>query len=958
MQYENLKIDIKSFATSRLSFTLPVKDIKESLPYDYGDPFLYAPDGKTVLFYGTVTECARNITDGEYTDSVTVSCLWDKLSRTIYVNKDKFSRGMIGAIDSCDASEFATEALKNIGVDVDFKPVVKFIPFFSNCQTLEWILLTIKRSQPNLTSYWDYSSITIDDNGIAQGQAKLCFSLFRNAVSLVIGKNIKSISCAQSKQQSNGVILRYAWTDRNGRRRIVEENAGGLDYGSENVTVLEVSEEGVGEKAPSKNRQAQNKMSLQTMTIKGIRTPKANDDTTSKKYWDIAEPRLKDINVKYGAVQIETVDWQGSDGEEKPANYVNEKHGYAKIEGEIHAKTRGIKHCRGVIRQAVRLEGAIKDPSLRSIFDQRTSENKAYGWLESDVTLIDRPRRTYIIGGNYEYIPEENEEEPEPEPEEEPPITPFRDIATQMHDGTIAMGWSGDAVIIGADAIKMIEKVGSHLCIIGSDPRWRIMRTPIQTVSYEANNDSATIRFGLPDHIEVSDQQNAQEPAKKAEDTTALANDPNGWSFDWSKENEDEEDPPDAPNIGGNISGKSSATVSIGAPGFQVRAAKGEDGKELYQVAKGTVYCPNLGQVDVGEKEWNGLEEKQDEVWLVCSFDRTQKKVTAGIDKKKPDEQESEDSQYIFIAKIDRSLGTVEQGHIGDFVMKHPLAEFPEKEEGETRSGEEAEKPLKLAGIIKEVKEGEENAFLIKEGVIELPRAQSKNTAPGIKDIGGLVKGVNLTILPKTSSASERMQIKDGIIDCDLKMPEDKEEEKKDYADIGGGAGSSGGEESSGGTDGITRPSGAFVKIGGSSSDNSEHTYPYWKDGTLNIPLCTSFMEFTQGYEMPVVMGCIANIKEIKAPAQGSSSYSEPPMSIVGGEIRIPRANTESDSSTQQATGLISSITFEIGTHTSGETPVQYARIKDGVIQIKASIEIDTYPNSRSAYSSVPWDIE
>lgn len=935
MKYQSLKIDIKSFATSTLSFTLPVKDIKDPLPYDYGDAFIYAPDGKTVLFYGTVSECSRDITDGEYTDSITVSCFWDKLARTIYVNKDKFSRGMIGSISSSKAGEFVTDALKDVGIDVDFKPIVDFIPFFVNCQTLEWILLTIKRSQPNLTSYWDYSGVKIDAGGNAIGEAKLCFSLGYGLVNLQIGKNIKSISCAQSKQQSDGVVLRYAWTDRNGNRRIVEEMAGGLDYGSPNVTVLEISEEGVGTKATARNRQAQNKMSLQTMTIKGIPVPKSNAEAASKKYWDIAEPRLKDVNVKYGAVEIETVDWLGKDGEKKPDNYVNESHKYVKIEGEIHRKTKGIKHCRGIIRQAVRLEGQLKDPALRALFDQRTQDNKAYGWLESDATLISVSQRRYVIGGNYEYIPEEDEEPEPPEPPEDPPATPFGAIAKQMHDGTLAMGWSGNVVIKGDDAIAMIGKVGSLLNIIGSDSRWSKMRAPIQTVSYDAEDKVATINFGLPDHIEISDQQNAQEPAKKAEDTTASANDPSGWGYDWQKQNEDKDEPADAPNIGGNISGKTTATVSVANPSFQVRIAKGEDGKVLYQIAKGTVYCPNIGQVEVGTQEWTGIPDDQDEIWLVCGVDRAKREVTAKTEKKKPTKAEDENSQYIFIAKIDRTLGTIEQGHIGDFLMKPPPAQFTKP-----ISSEEVKN---FAGIIKEIKEGAKNYFDIENGVAGIPVAQSNNPTSGISDIGGLIKGVTITILPKTSSASSSMAIKNGIIDCDLKQPEG------DYANItGGGA-------SSGGVDGITKPSGVWFAQGGSDApyEKARQTV-HWKDGVLNLPLCNSMYAMGNGFDSPEMMGGIKGIQVVDPPTNDSGSIKESPSHILQGMINLSLASANKYPYVDTP-GLISGCVITV-THDKNKTLENY--IEKGIIHAEVYVEKETYPYSTSTYSSVPWDIE
>lgn len=665
----NVNINVKSFATSTLSFSQPVTKLSDPLPYDYGDIYTWAINGE-VLFHGTVISCARELSASSYQDNIEVACFWDLLARTIYVNDRGEPKCVMGSINSCEVDGAIKEILRGVEFDVDITLEAKYIPYSANCNTLEQMLTHIKRSLPNLQSWWDYTAMKVDSNGLASGVAKLVFGLRNRGALYTLGVDkLTQLSIAQSKQQSNGVILKYRWITNKGNVRVIEERSRPSATGfSQGVSVIELSEESTGQLVPKKNKDARLNISRQTMTIKGIPVPRKGNASVSKKFWDVADGRFEESSLEYGTVVIKTQQWTGNPGEDAPKNYVAAEHGYILVDGSIHPKTRGLKWCRATIAQAITPTARIEDANLRSVFNlRRRADGKRYAWLMANVILISVPRRTYTIGGKYDYIPESGEE-PE-EPEEDPPNTPYADIARQMDEGYLDMGWTGSLTIIGDRARQALKLLGGRVGIVGGDKRWQALL--VQTVTYAAAGlvgdvtqaESATITFGMPEHTSFCDFGAAQEPAKTAEKTAASAVDPAGWSGELG--GGEPEGAVAQPNITSGTSAQSSV-VDDGVTAFQVRSSSSDTGAAEMSIHKGTVYYPLIGHQDVGKKDWTAIAATWREVWLVIDIDLANKSITAELAASMPTAAETDVKRYVKIATI-KNDGDIIQHWIGDY---------------------------------------------------------------------------------------------------------------------------------------------------------------------------------------------------------------------------------------------------------------------------------------------------
>lgn len=289
-----------------------------------------------------------------------------------------------------------------------------------------------------------------------------------------------------------------------------------------------------------------------------------------------------------------------------------------------------------------------------------------------------------------------------------------------------------------------------------------------------------------------------------------------------------------------------------------------------------------------------------------------------------------------------------------DGVVKIPLATSATKNDG-SNTQDDATYGEAGSGVVNSFEQtSSQNGYGIDSGIIRVPLASTEANGVSTKETSGVISGISISIIPSDSSSTEFQRIDEGFIDCVIRAPESSSGPvMPPFANVGTDSGA-------GDISGITKPRGEFVKIGGDSSPDGEPLFPSWKEGTLKIPLCNSFYSMSDGHDMPIVQGAVQSIKEVKSPPLDTSGgdYREDPYSIIGGEIRIPRANSDPGSSIKQTSGVITSVLFQIGTHKSGESPEQYAKIVDGVIKIKASVLIETYPNYKSTYSSVPWDIE
>lgn len=634
------KLTFVSTDVSVLSLSIGVDSIHDLCPFEYGRHYRIVRNGKTWLV-GTCTDIEFS-SDGANLYSVKISDYFWLLKNSTFIGAPpKVSEGTNYAVHSRSVTkiiigvsagivrktnigqnlkhicETAKQNIIDFDYDISLSSSAELVPYATSMATYCSMIQGILKWRPNAVAWWDYSSF---DKGVASPKPilRICdqslmdpyvIDLMKDEVGVInlrsrpdlvppavgfvsVSQSTKGSSCYIVNQWPQGVSLKQPGClvaefsdDSTNMISAVTENGDDIPPEEEDET---------------KKKKASKQVNLQKMRVKG--KPMPSSATGGKDFWQRNHPRLKNIAglLTYGASSITPAPVTEDPGE----GYDEKAIGYELIEGMVSDKTPTLKWSEVVFMQYIKYPGTPPKEHA-DLFPRRLDNGDYCGQCYAQVRTINGIGGTYIIGGDYQFYPGDEEppedEEDSPQGGEEYSTDRYKLLpaARSYYESTRIVPYEGAVSDVNCFPFNIL---GRTINILNGKKEWETMTALSQSVEIDLFTDLGSIKMGPPSHLSLSDiiermdsiaysMEKTRSENTETKNPTAPTNENISWESNRDKKH------PQAPAVGPMCKILDGPPVNVDSElDFQMRLLYNEKGDVIGSETKhGNVSCLTNG---------------------------------------------------------------------------------------------------------------------------------------------------------------------------------------------------------------------------------------------------------------------------------------------------------------------------------------------------------------------------